>query len=120
MTRMSFFIPALVLTGAVCASAQEASRPEPTHEKFTIATEPGPVTARSIRRLFGDRAVVDASAAISWRAYKQGQARFEFTDLADSRIAIGTQLLWQDLTQLNYFGNGPDSSIALYCRGSVW
>jgi hypothetical protein len=26
-------------------------------------------------------------------------------------VAIGTQLLWQDLTQVNYFGNGPDSSV---------
>jgi hypothetical protein len=146
---MSFFIPALVLSSAVCASAQEASPPEPTHEKFTIAPEPGPVTfvadfvgrfvgdgngedktgfypsfGRIVsgagwislgpgyrQRLFGDRAIVDASAAMSWRAYKQGQARFEFTDLADSRVAIGTQLLWQDLTQVNYFGNGPDSSV---------
>ena len=62
------------------------------------------------QRVFGDRAVIDGSAAISWRAYKMGQARFEFTDLANSRVALGTQLLWQDLTQLNYFGNGPDSS----------
>ena len=62
------------------------------------------------QRVLGNRAVIDGSAAVSWRAYKMGQARFEFTDLANSRVALGTQLLWQDLTQVNYFGNGPDSS----------
>jgi hypothetical protein len=149
MTPVSFFIPVLVLTGAVCAYGQEASPPEPTHEKFTVATEPRPVTVvadfvgrflgdgngedksgfypafgRIVtgagwisigpgyrQRLFGDRAVIDGSALVSWRAYKMGQARFEFTDLANSRVAVGTQLLWQDLTQVNYFGNGPDSSV---------
>ena len=39
-----------------------------------------------------------------------GQARFEFTDLANSRVAVGTEVLWHDLTQLNYFGNGPDAT----------
>jgi hypothetical protein len=62
-------------------------------------------------RVFGDRALVDGSAAISWRAYKLAQARFEFTDLANSRIVLGTQVLWQDLTQVHYFGVGPDSSV---------
>ena len=59
--------------------------------------------------LFGDRAIVDASTAISWRAYKMGQARFELTRLARSRIAIGSQVRWQDLTQVTYFGEGPAS-----------
>jgi hypothetical protein len=62
------------------------------------------------QRLFADRAVIDGSAAVSWRGYKMAQTRFEFTDLAHSRVAVGTQLLWQDLTQLNYFGHGPHSS----------
>src|SRR5688500_2806625 len=148
MTRTFSLVPAILLTCAFSAAAQEATPPEPTHEKFTIAAEPGSVTfvadfvgrflgdgngedktgfypalGRIVsgagwisigpgyrQRLFGDRAVIDGSAAVSWRAYKQGQARFEFTDLADSHVAIGTQVLWQDLTQVNYFGNGPDSS----------
>lgn len=63
------------------------------------------------QRVIGDRAVIDASGAVSWRAYKLAQARFEFTDLADSRVVVGTQVVWQDLTQLNYFGSGPDSSV---------
>ena len=149
MKRTSALIAAITLAGAVSALAQEASRPEPTHEKFTVAGEPKPVTfvadfvggyvgdgsgeeksgfypsfGRIVTgagwislgpgyrlRVFDDRAVIDASAAVSWRAYKLGQARFEFTDLADSHVAVGTQVLWQDLTQVNYFGNGPDSSV---------
>jgi hypothetical protein len=149
MIRVSALIPAMLIAGALGAFAQEASPPEPTHEKFTVATEPKAVSfavdfvgrffgdgngeektgfypsfGRIVsgagwisigpgysQRVFGDRAVIDGSAAISWRAYKMGQARFEFTDLANSRVTLGTQLLWQDLTQLNYFGNGPDSSI---------
>jgi len=59
--------------------------------------------------LFGDRAIVDASTALSWRMYKTAQARFEFTNLARSRLALGSQVRWQDLTQVSYFGLGPDS-----------
>ena len=147
MTRTLAVISVIALAFVASAQAQEATPPEPTHEKFTVAGEPRPITfvadfvgrflgdgsgedtsgfypafGRIVsgagwisigpgyrQRLFGERAVVDGSAAISWRAYKQAQARFEFTDLASSRVAIGTQVLWQDLTQLNYFGHGPDS-----------
>lgn len=59
--------------------------------------------------LFGDRAFVDASAAVSWRAYKMAQVRFEAAHLARSRVAVGTQVRWQDLTQVTYFGEGPES-----------
>jgi len=149
MSNTFALVAALLLSSAIGASAQEASPPEPAHEKFTIAAEPKPVTfvadlagrflgdgggeektgfypafGRIVsgagwisigpgyrQRLFGDRAVIDGSAAVSWRAYKMGQARFEFTDLANSRVAVGTQLLWQDLTQVNYFGYGSDSSV---------
>jgi hypothetical protein len=62
------------------------------------------------RRLFNDRAVVDASAEISWRAYKQAQAQFELPELANGRLRLGTQAGWQDLTQVNYFGIGPQST----------
>lgn len=147
MTRTLAVISVIALAFVAAAQAQEATPPEPTHEKFTVAGEPRPITfvadfvgrflgdgsgedtsgfypafGRIVsgagwisigpgyrQRVFGERAVIDGSAAISWRAYKQAQARFEFTDLANSRVAIGTQVLWQDLTQLNYFGDGPDS-----------
>ena len=59
--------------------------------------------------LFGDRALVDASTALSWRLYKTAQGRFEFTNLAHSRLALGSQVRWQDLTQISYFGPGPAS-----------
>jgi Omp85 superfamily domain len=58
---------------------------------------------------FGDQLYVDGSAAISWRAYKMGQARFELPQLARSRLAIGTHVRWQDLTQVTFFGDGPES-----------
>lgn len=62
--------------------------------------------------LFADRAVVDVSTAISWRAYKTAQARFELPSLASGHVAVGSQVFWQDLTQVVYFGAGPDSAEA--------
>lgn len=59
--------------------------------------------------LFGDRMFVDGSAAVSWRMYKMAQARVELPTLARSRITAGAQVRWQDLTQISYFGDGPDS-----------
>jgi hypothetical protein len=56
-----------------------------------------------------DRVFVDASAAISWRGYKAAQARFELPRLARSRLAIGSQFRWQDFTQVNFYGKGPDT-----------
>jgi hypothetical protein len=58
---------------------------------------------------FEDQMFMDASAAVSWRSYKMAQARFELPRLARSRLALGTQVRWQDLTQVTYFGDGPDS-----------
>ena len=55
-----------------------------------------------------DRAFVDTSAALSWRLYKMGQVRFEMPRLAGDHLAVGTQFMWQDNTQVNYFGVGPD------------
>ena len=59
----------------------------------------------------GDRAFVEGSAAISWRLFKVARAQAEFTKLARSRLALGTELRWQDLTQLTYFGTGDDSLV---------
>lgn len=56
-----------------------------------------------------DRLVVDASAAVSWRMYKMAQARVELPRLAWNRIGAGAQVRWQDLTQVTYFGAGPES-----------
>jgi outer membrane protein assembly factor BamA len=57
----------------------------------------------------GDRLVADMSAAMSWRSYKMARGRIELTNLARSRIAVGSELRWQDFTQNSYFGQGPDS-----------
>jgi hypothetical protein len=37
------------------------------------------------------------------------QGRFELPRLARSRLALGTYVRWQDLTQVTFFGDGPDS-----------
>jgi hypothetical protein len=61
------------------------------------------------RRLFGDRAFVDAYATVSWRSYLKADAVFEFPLLAEGKLAAGVEAAWQDSTQVNYFGLGPDS-----------
>jgi hypothetical protein len=59
--------------------------------------------------LFDDQLFLDGSAAVSWRLYKMVQGRIEAPSLFDDHVTIGTQGMWQDLTQVNYFGVGPDS-----------
>ena len=61
------------------------------------------------RHFLNDQLFVDGSAAISWRAYKDAQARVEVQDIARSRATLGFQARWQDLTQVNYFGIGASS-----------
>ena len=56
-----------------------------------------------------DQVFVDASAAISWRGYKAGQARFELPRLFRSRLAVGSQIRWQDFPHVDYFGEGSDT-----------
>jgi Omp85 superfamily domain len=64
------------------------------------------------RWLFNDRAYVDASAAVSWRQYRMAQARFELPRLARSRLILGSQARWQDLTQVTFFGEGAEAAEA--------
>jgi hypothetical protein len=69
------------------------------------------------QHLFGGRAFVDGSAAISWREYKMAHGRFELTDLARGHLAAGTEVRWQDLTQVTFFGDGsaaPESDRSQY------
>ena len=54
-------------------------------------------------------ALVDGSAAVSWRAYKMAQARVQFMKLAGDRLTVGSEGRWQDSTQVEYFGIGADS-----------
>jgi outer membrane protein assembly factor BamA len=55
------------------------------------------------------KAFVDASAALSWLSYQMAQARFEFPDLANGRLTLGSQVMYQDAMQVNYFGIGNDA-----------
>ncbi len=61
------------------------------------------------RHLLDDRALVDVSAAVSWRLYKAAQARLEFPGAAHGRLALGAAAVYQDSLQVNYFGLGADS-----------
>ena len=45
--------------------------------------------------------------------YKAADAGFEVPEIGGSRVSLGTQVHWQDLTQVSYFGTGPDSSSEL-------
>src|SRR5262245_30927016 len=56
-----------------------------------------------------DKAFYDASAAVSWHFYKMVQTRFEAPDLTKHHIQLGVQAMYQDQTQINFFGVGPDS-----------
>lgn len=60
--------------------------------------------------LFDGRAFADAHAAVSWRGYLKADAVLEFPLMADGRLAAGVEARWQDSTQVNYFGLGPDTS----------
>jgi len=57
----------------------------------------------------GDDVVFDVSAGVSWRSYKMARARLEFPTLVGQRVAVGTELRWQDYTQNAFFGTGPAS-----------
>jgi hypothetical protein len=59
--------------------------------------------------LFDKKAFVDVSGAVSWRFYKMMQGTFEYPSLLNDRITVGVQTMWQDETQVNYFGAGPNS-----------
>ena len=58
-----------------------------------------------------DQVFVDASAGVSWRGYKTAQAKFELPKIASSRVVLGSQVAWNDFTQVNYFGDGPDARL---------
>lgn len=61
------------------------------------------------RYLWNDNAYYDASAAASWHLYTMAQTRFEVPDYGKHHIQAGAQVMWQDQTQINYFGIGPDA-----------
>jgi hypothetical protein len=55
------------------------------------------------------RGLFETSAALSWRLYKMAQARVEYHPIGSDRLTIGTQAIWNDFTQIHYWGQGPDS-----------
>jgi outer membrane protein assembly factor BamA len=59
--------------------------------------------------VLGSRAYVEASAGASMRLYKTGQAKFEWPRVNDRGLTLGSQVLWRDLTQVSYFGTGPET-----------
>jgi hypothetical protein len=59
--------------------------------------------------LFDGHAVVDVSAAVSWKFYKMAQGRVELPHLAEDHLTLGSQVIYQDLLQVNYFGQGGHS-----------
>jgi outer membrane protein assembly factor BamA len=61
------------------------------------------------RRLFGERMIVDASAAVSWRRYKMMQSQLTWPRLMNNRLSLGAQVKYQDFTQINHFGIGRDT-----------
>ncbi len=61
------------------------------------------------QHLFDRRALVTASAAVSWKLYKMAQVRFELPRLAHDHVSVGAQTIYQDMLQVNYFGLGNSS-----------
>jgi Omp85 superfamily domain len=60
------------------------------------------------RHVFHEQAVVDVSAAVSWKLYQVVQGRFELPHLAHRRLLVGGQVRYQDARQVDYFGLGND------------
>jgi outer membrane protein assembly factor BamA len=59
--------------------------------------------------LFGDAAIVEASAAVSWHRYQTMQAQLSWPRLLGNRLTVGGQIKYQDFTQINFFGVGAES-----------
>jgi Omp85 superfamily domain len=60
-------------------------------------------------QLFGGRALINGSAAVSWNLYKMAQVRFELPQLAHDHLSVGAQTMYQDMLQVDYFGLGNNS-----------
>lgn len=61
------------------------------------------------QHLLGDRAVIDVSAAMSWRRYRAINAELAWPHLLNDRLSVGAQARYQDFTRINYFGIGNGS-----------
>ena len=61
------------------------------------------------QNLFDGRAFIDGSVGASVRAYRTAQATFEWPRLFGRDVAVGSQVVWNDFTQVSYFGTGGDT-----------
>src|SRR5919107_980657 len=61
------------------------------------------------KHLFNDQLFVNASAAISTKAYKEVVAEASYPRLWNDRIEIGTRFAWRDFPQEDFFGIGANS-----------
>jgi outer membrane protein assembly factor BamA len=61
------------------------------------------------RHLFGDRAIVDASGAVSTGRSRVMRSRLEWPRLFADRLSVGAELKYQDFTHVNFFGIGEGS-----------
>jgi hypothetical protein len=61
------------------------------------------------QHLLDDRVVVTGSAAVSWKFYKMAQVRVDVPHLANDYLSVGSQVLYQDMLQVNNFGVGNNS-----------
>jgi outer membrane protein assembly factor BamA len=57
----------------------------------------------------GTGAIVDASAAISWRRYTAMQTQIAWPRFLNDRLTLGGDLQYQDFKQIHFFGVGNDS-----------
>lgn len=62
------------------------------------------------QRMFGDRAVLDVSAALSWKRYRAINAQMTWPRLMGERLSLGAQAAYHDFTRVNYFGIGNASN----------
>ena len=56
-----------------------------------------------------DRVFFDTSAAISWNNFKTAQAQVELPRFMRSRLAVGSEVRWQNFPRLEFFGEGRDT-----------
>lgn len=60
-----------------------------------------------------DALFVDASASMSIHSFKSVQARAELPKLLKRHLVVGAQAKWQDFRDLDYFGVGAETPLAL-------
>jgi hypothetical protein len=60
------------------------------------------------QHLADSHVLIEGAAAVSWREYKIAEARLEFAP-KPKHLVFGVQDIWQDATQVNFFGTGGSS-----------